>query len=314
MDAESIKHLAGKNVTYSPNHRRKFKRDKLDEALAGYLFLLPALAGLLIFLLGPIFYSLYISFFNFSFLDPQNAHFIGTKNYLRLFSDPIFLKALLNTCIYTIVVVPVQTALALFMAIIVNRIGAKTLFRVIYYLPTVTSTVAVSLMFMFILSPSGILNQVLALFGIKGPNYFNDPRFALPSIMLLAIWQIVGQFMIIYLAGLQDIPEDVYEAASLDGVTGWQNIWYITVPLLKRTTFLVVIMSMIGAFQVFDQVYVVSGGTGGPLNSTITVVVDLFNKAFQSMQMGYASAMAFVIFAIILALTLIQQFFIGKDR
>jgi multiple sugar transport system permease protein len=247
-------------------------------------------------------------------LDPQNAKFVGFSNYLHLFQDKEFLRALWNTSLYTIGVVPIQTAIALFLALIVNNIRGKTFFRVAYYLPTVTSTVAVSVMFMFIFEPDGILNKFLANFGIHGPNYFNSPSFALPAIMLMAIWSSVGQFMIIYLAGLQDISEEVYEAAELDGARGWRLLWHITLPLLRRTTFLNVVMSMIGTFQVFDQVYVISNGNGGPLNSTLSVVLDIFNKGFKSMQMGYASAMAFVLFAIILILTLIQNFFLGREE
>ncbi|HET6872083.1 MAG TPA: sugar ABC transporter permease [Sporolactobacillaceae bacterium] len=294
--------------------RRKFSRSKFDKGMVGYLFLLPALVSLLVFLIGPIFYAFYISFFNFSFLDPQNAVFVGFKNYIHLFQDPEFLRALWNTSLYTICVVPIQTVIALFLALIVNNIKGKTFFRVAYYLPTVTSTVAVSVIFMFIFEPDGILNKFLANFGIHGPNYFNSPHFALPAIMLMAVWSSVGQFMIIYLAGLQDISEEVYEAAELDGARGWRLLWYVTVPLLRRTTFLNVVMSMIGTFQVFDQVFVISGGNGGPLNSTLSVVLDIFNKGFKTMQMGYASAMAFVLFAIILILTLIQNFFLGREE
>ena len=294
--------------------RQKFLQNKFDKGMVGYLFLLPALVSLLVFLIGPIFYAFYISFFNFSFLDPQNAKFVGLINYLNLFKDPEFLRALWNTSLYTIVVVPIQTAIALFLALIVNNIRGKTFFRVVYYLPTVTSTVAVSVIFMFIFAPDGFLNKFLAHFGVHGPNYFNSPSFALPAIMAMAIWSSVGQFMIIYLAGLQDIPEDIYEAAELDGAKGWRLLWHITIPLLRRTTFLNVVMSMIGTFQVFDQVYVISGGNGGPLNSTLSVVLDIFNKGFKTMQMGYASAMAFVLFAIILLLTLIQNYFLGREE
>lgn len=296
------------------NSKRRLSRSKLDQALAGYLFLLPALVSLGVFLIGPILYAFYISFFHFSFLDPQNAKFIGFSNYINLFKDPEFLRALWNTSLYSICVVPIQTAIALFLALIVNNLRGKTFFRVAYYLPTVTSTVAVSVIFMFIFKPDGLLNKALALFGIQGPNYFNSPTFALPAIMAMAIWSSVGQFMIIYLAGLQEIPEEIYEAADIDGAKGWKLLWHITVPLLRRTTFLNVVMSMIGTFQVFDQVYVISGGNGGPLNSTLSVVLDLFNKGFKTMQMGYASAMAFVLFAIILILTLIQHFVIGREE
>lgn len=280
--------------------------------MAGYLFLLPAIVSLCVFLIGPIIYALYISFFHFSFLDPQNKAFIGLKNYIHLFRDPLFLRALWNTTLYAIVVVPVQTAIALFLALTVNNLKGKTFFRIVYYLPTVTSTVATSLMFMFIFEPQGLLNNFLKVFGIHGPNYFNSPTFALPSIMAIAIWSSVGQYMIIYLAGLQDLPAEVYEAAALDGATGWRLLKYITLPLLKRTTFLNVVLSLIGTFQVFDQMDVISQGTGGPLNSTLSVVLDLFNQAM-SQNMGYASAIGFVLFIIILILTVIQKYFFERN-
>ncbi|MCL6441914.1 MAG: sugar ABC transporter permease [Alicyclobacillus sp.] len=293
--------------------RRLGNRSQTQQALAGYLFLLPALVSLAVFLIGPILYALYISFFHFSFLDPKDKTFAGFANYAHLFVDPIFLRALWNTTLYSLCVVPIQTVIALLLALVVHHARAKTLFRVIYYLPTVTSTVAVSVMFVFIFEPSGLLNRFLALFGIQGPNYFNDPAFALPALMSMAIWSTVGQFMIIYLAGLQDVPEQVYEAAAIDGARGFRMLWNITVPLLRRTTFLVVVLGLIGTFQMFDQAYVISDGSGGPLNSTMTVVLDIFNKAFKDMQMGYASAMAFALFVIILVLTLIQHYFLGRE-
>jgi multiple sugar transport system permease protein len=300
-------------VVSAQTRGRAFRSSAVDQALAGYLFLLPALTALVVFLLGPVLYAFYISFQHFSYLNPDAARFVGFENYIHLFRDPEFLRALWNTTLYALGVVPTQTAIALFLAIIVDRIRGKTFFRIAYYLPTVTSTVAVSVIFIFLFQPSGLVNQFLRLFGIQGPNYFNSPVFALPAIMVMAVWSTVGQFMIIYLAGLQDIPHEIYEAAAIDGASGWRLLRYITLPMLKRTTFLVVVMGMIGCFQVFDQMYVVSGGNGGPMNATLSVVLHLFNKGFRTMQMGYASAMAFVLFAIILVLTLIQNYFLGRE-
>ena len=214
-----------------------------------------------------------------------------------------------------IVVVPVQTCLAMFLAIVVNRIRGKTFFRVIYYLPSITSTVGVAVIFSFLFQPSGLLNRLLYfLFHIQGPNYFNSPIFALPAIMVVAVWTTAGQFMIIYLAALQDIPSDLYEAAAIDGAQPWQMVKNITVPMLRRTTFLVSVLGMIGTFQVFDIVYVIAGNSALPQEFTMTVVLDLFEKGFRTMQMGYASSMAFVLFAIILVLTLIQQYFLGREE
>lgn len=290
-----------------------FKKSKLEQAMIGYLFLLPAVVSLAVFLIGPIFYAIFVSFFHYNSLNISQKQFIGLKNFSHLFHDPLFRRALINTSLYAVIVVPVQTAIALFLALIVNSIKGKTIFRVIYYLPTVTSSVATSLMFMFIFEPQGLLNSFLKLFGIQGPNYFNSPSLALPAIMAVAVWSSVGQFMIIYLAGIQDLSDDVYEAAALDGAKGWNLLRYITLPLLNRTTFLNVVLSLIGCFQVFDMAYVVSGGTGGPLNSTLTVVLDLYNQA-TSGNMGYASAIGIALFIIILILTIIQKMFFEREE
>lgn len=294
--------------------RRRITRSAVDQALAGYLFVLPALASLVIFLLGPIIYSFYISFQHFNYLDPQAATWAGLDNYLHLFVDPVFLQALWNTSLYTLIVVPVQTALSLFLALIVERIRGKSFFRVAYYLPSVTSSVAVSVMFVFIFGQTGLLNNFLSIFGIQGPNWLNNPSTALLAVMMIGVWTTVGQFMIIYLSGLQSIPEEVYEAASIDGAGGVSMLRYITVPLLRRTTFLIVVMGMIGTFQLFDTVDVISNGQGGPIGSTMTVVLDIFNKAFRDMAMGYAAAMSFFLFVIILILTLIQNFVLGREN
>ena len=279
-----------------------------SEILAGYMFVLPVIAALATFTLGPILYSLYISFFKFSFLDPSSAKFVGFHNYVGLFKDPIFLKALANTSLYSLGVVPTQTILALLLALVIDqKIKGQTFFRVAYFLPTVTSAVAVSVIFIFLFKNDGLFNHFLHLLGLPGADWFNNTKFALPAIMSMAVWTTVGQFMVIYLAGLQDIPLEVYEAADIDGASKFQRFLYITVPMLKRTSFFVIVMSLIGTFQMFDQSYIISGGTGGPLNATMTVVLYLFNTAFKDMNMGYASAIAFVLFAIIFLITIIQK-------
>jgi multiple sugar transport system permease protein len=239
---------------------------------------------------------------------------VGIDNYVRMFQDERFQKALWNTSIYSLGVVPTQVCIALLLALIVDgKVRGRTFFRVSYFLPTVTSTVAVSVMFLNLFKKDGVVNQFLGLFGIEGRSWLLDVDFALPSIMLMAVWTTVGQFMVIYLAGLQDIPQELYEAAEVDGAGPFRRFWHITLPLLKPTTFFIVIMSIIGTFQVFDQMYVVSKGEGGPLDATLTVVLYLYNVAFKEFEMGYASAMAFFLFFIILILTLIQQKFFGEE-
>lgn len=284
------------------------------DILTGYLFVLPVVVSLGVFLIGPIFYALIISFQDFSFLAPDQATWVGFDNYLRLFEDPRFLKALANTSIYSLGVVPIQMVIALLLALIVDsKIKGKTFFRVVYFLPTVTSTVAVSVMFMYLFKSDGIVNKALSALGLQTFDWFGSIDLALPSVMMMAIWTTVGQFMVIYLAGLQDVPTELYEAAEVDGATPWQKLRFITWPLLRPTTFFVLIMSIIGTFQVFDQMYVVSKGEGGPQDATLTVVFYLYRAAFKDFDMGYASAMAFVLFLIILGLTIIQRKFFKEE-
>jgi multiple sugar transport system permease protein len=283
--------------------------------LTGYLFVLPVVVSLSVFLIGPIFYAFYISFHEFSFLAPDQAKWIGLDNYVKLFQDPRFLTAFKNTSFYSLGVVPIQICIALILALIVDsKIKGKTFFRVVYFLPTVTSTVAVSVMFMYLFKNDGIVNLLLKNYlGLPTYDWFGSIRFALPSTMIMAIWTTVGQFMVIYLAGLQDIPTELYEAAEVDGGTPWQKLRFITWPMLRPTTFFVLIMSIIGTFQVFDQMYVISKGEGGPQDATLTVVFYLYRAAFKDFDMGYASAMAFVLFLIILTLTFIQRKFFKEE-
>jgi multiple sugar transport system permease protein len=284
------------------------KKRYLYEALSGYAFALPFIASISIFLIGPLIYAFIISFKEFSFLNPEASRWVGFANYIKLFSDPTFKRALLNTTLYSLGVVPTQLVIALILALIVNSdIKGKTFFRVAYYIPTVTSTVAVSVIFLYLFKADGLVNALLAKFGIQGPTWFNDVRFALPSIMMMAIWSSVGNYMVIFLAGLQDIPSELYEAAEVDGANKFQRFFKITLPMLRPIVFFNLVMSLIGTFQVFDQAYVVSQGTGGPLDATMTVVLNIYRTGFRDFNMGYASAMAFVLFVIILILTLIQR-------
>ncbi|PCI37642.1 MAG: sugar ABC transporter permease [Elusimicrobia bacterium] len=260
-------------------------------------------------------YAFYISFHEFSFMVPKNSKFIFLDNYINLFSDDTFLTALKNTAFYSLGVVPVQMAIAFLLAVCVNSdIKGKTFFRVAFFLPTVTSSVAVSLMFMWMYSKTGIVNYLFSFFGIPAVDWLNNIHFALPALMALAVWTTVGNFMIIYLAGLQEIPKSVYEAADLDGLNAWQRLRFITWPLLKNTTYFVLIMSTIGTFQVFDTFYIITKGDGGPLDSTMTVVLYIFKAAFKHFDMGYASAMAFMLFLVIFGLSIAQRLFFGREE
>jgi multiple sugar transport system permease protein len=284
------------------------------DLVTAYLFVLPVVISLAVFLIGPIFYAFYISFHDFSFLAPDQAKWVGLDNYMHLFQDSRFVKALVNTSLYSLGVVPVQVCLALMLALIVDsKIKGKTFFRIVYFLPTVTSTVAVSVMYMFMFKSDGLVNKFLGTFGIPSYDWFGNIHLALPTVMLMAVWTTVGQFMVIYLAGLQDIPAELYEAAEVDGATPWQKLRFITWPMLRSTTFYILIMSIIGTFQVFDQMYVVSKGEGGPQDATLSVVFYLYRSAFKDFNMGYASAIAFVLFLIILLLTFVQRKFFKEE-
>lgn len=290
--------------------RRKYIR----EAISGYAFMMPFIISVSAFIIGPLIYAFIISFKDFSYLNPAASRWVGFDNYIRLLSDSTFKRALLNTTIYSLFVVPIQLVLALMLALVVDSdIKGKTFFRVAYYIPTVTSTVAVSVIFLYLFKADGLVNIILSKFGIQGPAWFNNVNFALPSIMMMAIWSSVGNYMIIFLAGLQDIPAELYEAAEVDGANKFQRFLKITLPMLRHVVFFNLVVSLIGTFQIFDQAYVVSGGSGGPLDATMTVVLDIYKTGFKDFNMGYASAMAFVLFLIILLLTLIQRLLFKEE-
>lgn len=282
-------------------------REKLD----GWLFVAPFVISILVFFIGPLFAALILSFKEYSLLDQTTilgAKSVGFDNYVKVFNDEVFRKALKNTFLYSLGVVPLQLTISLLLALVVDsKIKAKSFFRVAYYIPTLTSIVAVSVIFLFLFKADGILNKFLLIFGVIGKSWFDDPKFALIAIIFMAVWSSVGVTMIIFLAGLQEVPQTVYEAAEIDGASKLQRFFKITIPLIKPTIFFNLVMTVIGTLQMFDQAFVISGGNGGPLNSTMTVVLYLYNKGFKEFEMGYASAVAFELFAIIFTLTLIQK-------
>lgn len=289
------------------------RREKID----GLLFVAPFVILVLLFSIGPIIASVALSFKEYSMLDqvsPFKAKSVGLDNYIKAFQDKTMIRALINTTIYSVGVVPVQLVIALGLAVILNGdIKGKAFFRSAYYIPTITSTVAVSVMFMFLFKTDGLVNNILGVFGIPAYSYFNNPSLALPFIMTMAIWSSIGLYMIIFIAGLQKIPPELYESSSLDGADAWRQFRFVTLPLLKPIVFLNLVVSMIGTFQTFDQSFVVSGGNGGPLDATMTMVLYIYRTGFRDFQMGYASAVAFILFTIIFILTLIQRKFFGEE-
>ena len=295
--------------------RRSRVKKNVTEDLAGYLFMTPAILVLGTFVILPIIYAVYLSLHRVQLLGGIEYQFIGLRNFTRLVEDDRVWIALWNTVQYVAIVVPCQTILALILAVTLNSgVRGKNWWRILYFLPTVTSSAVLTLIFMWIYNADGLLNDFLAFLGLPTYNWLGDPSVALKGIMIMNIWSTAPFFMVIYLAALQDIPQSLYEAASLDGASEWQKLIHITIPILKPVTFFVVAMGIIGTFQLFDQSYIFSGGTGGPNNATLTVVLLIYQSVFRNLQMGYAAAIAFLLAGVIISMTLIQRRFFGGEK
>ncbi len=292
-----------------------WKQAKVREAIAGYSFMLPTLIVLGIFLVAPIVYAIFLSFHKVQILGELSYRFVAFKNFLRSLRDERVWIALTNTAEYVMIVVPTQTVLALILALILNtQIKGKKWFRIIFFMPTVTSSAVLTLIFMWIYNSNGLLNNFLAWVGLPTYNWLGDPEIALKSIMLMNIWSTAPFFMVIYLAALQDIPASLYEAAKIDGANEFDQLINITLPLLKPVTFFIMVMGVIGTFQLFDQSYIFSAGSGGPNNSTLTVVLLIYQYAFKSLDMGYAAALALMLAGVILVATLIQRRLFNEEK
>jgi multiple sugar transport system permease protein len=275
------------------------RRGDLERAKvrAGWLLLAPALLHSAIFIAIPIVIVVALSLTDARIVG--QGGFIGIGNFIELFQDSTFLHALLNTLLYTVVVVPVGMAIALAVAIGLNqRIRSRGLFRTLYYIPVVTSSVAVSAVWLWIYNPAtGLANEVLAFFGIGRSGWLTDPSIALPALMVIGVWQGLGSKMIVYLAALQGISQDLIEAARLDGANRWQLFRHVTWPGLAPVHFFVLVTSIAASFQVFDVVYVTTHG--GPANATNVLTFDIFTNAFTRLQIGYASAETVIMFAFV---------------
>ncbi|OUL22758.1 sugar ABC transporter permease [Nostoc sp. RF31YmG] len=300
---------------FEMSRRHRKPRWNITENLAGYLFMMPTIVVLGIFVVLPILYAVFLSLHKVQLLGGIEYQFIGFRNFTRLLDDERVWIALRNTAEYVAIVVPTQTVLALALAVTLNSgIQGKNWWRILYFLPTVTSSAVLTLIFMWIYNTDGLLNDFLASLGLPTYNWLGDPAVALKGIMIMNIWSTAPFYMVIYLAALQDISQSLYEAAELDGANGWQKFIHITIPILQPVTFFVVAMGVIGTFQLFDQSYIFSGGTGGPNNATLTVVLLIYQAVFRNLQMGYAAAIAFLLAAIIIAITLIQQRLFGGEK
>lgn len=267
---------------------------------------------LVTFHFAPVFYAFYVSLLDWNYISP-NPEFVGFANYAALLKDSDFVTSLLNTVYYVVGTVPTSMAVALVVAILLNqKIRGLAWYRTVYFLPVITAANAVAIIWFWIYHPdySGLLNGILDKLGLPIQSWLLDPKWAMPCIILMSIWKGLGYNVVIFLAGLQNISSEYYEAAQIDGARGWSIFRYITWPLLSPTTFFVLIISVIGSFQVFSQVYVMT--RGGPLKSTLVVVYYLYKVGFEDFKMGYASAMAYALFVIIFALTLLQRKYIGS--
>jgi len=275
-----------------------------SQARAGKLFVAPAMTLFVIFGALPVLGAFLLSFTEYDILNPPT--WVGLGNYRRLLDDAIFITTLKNIVLYSVMFVPAMIALSLLLALAVNsKLPGMAIYRTIYFIPVVTSPVAAATVWAWLLNGHyGPINEFLRLIGIDGPAWLGDSDTAMIAIVLVTLWQGIGWNMLVYQAGLQNVPSDLYEAAALDGAGRWQTFYHITWPSLRTTTFFVSTLSLIGAFQLFDQAYVMT--KGGPENATLTPVYQIYQTGFNRLQMGYASAQAFSLFMVIVAVTLIN--------
>jgi multiple sugar transport system permease protein len=289
---------------------RPFARRRGRHALVVLAFLLPSAVPLLLFVLGPMIAAAWISLHEWNLLAPMQ--WVGLDNYSKLLTDPATGAVFLHTLYYIVGYLPLVYVGGLALALALNaKLKGRSLLRGVYFLPVITSWIVVALVWRWLLNPSnGVVNTVLAWFGIAGPGWWTDPTWAMPSIILASAWKDLGFVMVILLAGLQAINPDMYDAARMDGAGAWRRLWSITLPLLSPSTFFVLVISLINGFQVFDQVYAMTGG--GPAGASQVVVQQIYDLTFRYGAAGEASALSWMLFAVVLGVTVIQIF--GQKR
>ena len=294
------------------------KSVRRSETVVAWLFSSPAIILLIVFLAIPFIMAIWLSFTDQRLIPNPNlpTQFVGVRNFDRLVSDEAFLRGLLNNFYFVLVVVPIQTALALFLAILINqKIRGVNTYRTVYFAPVVTSMVVVAVIWTFLYNPAGMINSFIRVlsFGTLGPyDWLLNTKLVFPAIMVLSIWQGAGFQMVIYLAGLQEIPIDMYEAAEVDGANQWHQFAHITWPLLRNTTIFVVLTTTILAFRLFDQVKVMTNG--GPQNASMTTIVYVIEQGWGQLKVGYASAISVVFFIIVLVISLLQRRVLREER
>jgi len=296
-----------------PASRRPWRDD-----LVGWTFAAPFVILFGIFLAFPILASFVLSFTSFGLKDlanPVGSTVVGLKNYVDLFSDPVFWTALFNTFYFVIVGVPLTLVFGLLIATALNRGVSRfrTVFRVGYYLPVITSIVAIAVVWRFLLDPDvGLINMALGGLGINGPAWLADPVLAMPSIIAMAVWRNLGFAMIVFLAGLQAIPAMLYEAAAIDGAGRWQGFRYVTLPMLRPTILFMTVITTIGYLQLFEEPFVMTAG--GPLNKTLSITMYMYQQGFTFFHQGFASSIAYVLFVIVAFVAFLQFKFLRSDE
>ncbi|MDS3202512.1 sugar ABC transporter permease [Streptococcus pneumoniae] len=289
------------------------RREKIKDNILGYSFLAPALILLGIFLVIPVGMVIYYTFTDYYLLTPDERKFVGFENFIRLTKDPIFLKSFLNTLKFVVWIIPVQLGAALGMALIVNKKRKGNMFfKVAFFAPVVMSFVVISILWLYLLNPnSGLLNAILNKVGIASQPFLTSPKQAMYAIVFVSAWQGAGYQMLLFLGGMQNIPQDVYEAAELDGFSKWAQFRYITMPLLKPTALFVLLTTLISAFKLIVQPMVMT--QGGPLNSTITMVYYIYQQGFTDRLVGYSSSIALVFTTLIGMISLVQRRVLKED-
>jgi ABC-type sugar transport system permease subunit len=295
-----------------------------QEALAGYAFIAVPMVLFLVLNIGTTLYAFFISLWDWN-IRRGPEEFLGLQNFADILTDSTFQIAIKNSLYYTVIWVPLTMAIGLFLAVIVNqKIRGRTFFRAAFYFPAVASSAAITVLWIFLLQPSGLFNEIRGALGLNplfqalgydaNQNWFGDYRTALNSVIVLNAWTTSGTFMLFYLASLQSISNDVYEAAAIDGAGPWDAFWKVTFPLLKPGHFFVATVGVIGGFQLFDQALIAGGTNGDPNNALMTVVLYLYNAAFVQLNFGYAAAVGVVLFLVIFTATLVQRRLFGNSQ
>lgn len=307
--------VTGGRVTTSGGRGRS--RGISDDTFAAWMFIAPAGILLLLFVLAPFVLAIVFSFTNQRLISPLPTRFVGLDNYLNQFTDPLFWKALWNNTRFSLVVVPVQTAFALLLAIMVNqKIKGRVFFRTVYFSPVTVVMAAAATIWVLLFNVNGLINAGLKIItaGNFAPDWLNSTAWAMPAIIIVSIWQGVGFQMVILLAALQDVPEELYEAAAIDGANTWQKFVAVTLPGIRNQLLFVFTVTMILAMRLFDQPTLMPRSPGGPLDSTRTVMVHMVDVGFGRQAVGRGSAIAVIFFLIVLALTLMQRRFIREEE